>query len=322
MPDVVPLVLPATWGAVEWSLGVDLGGTSAKVAIVGADGTVVAHDSVPTGAACEWSAFLAALAACADRVTQGAGLSRTSLGAVGVASAGLIEQSTGVLRSSPNLPLFHDVPVRDTVRETFACPVAIENDATAFAFGEWASGAARGARHAVFVTLGTGVGGGVVVNGALHRGAHGFAGEIGHTCVSIAPDAPLCACGRTGCVEAYVGANALVARARAHDAAIASPADITARAAAGAEPMRRVLADAGAVLGVALGNMVNTLDPEVLVVGGGVARAGELLLAPAEEMMCRRALSRGTVPYPPLRPSAHGDLAGAIGAALVARASA
>jgi glucokinase len=239
--------------------------------------------------------------------------------AVGFGIPSLVDQSTGASVSSVHLPL-DDLPFRALMEERLGLPVYVDNDVNLAALAEVRVGAARGARVAVMLTLGTGIGGAIVIDGRLFRGADGAAGEFGHVTVDV--DGPMCACGNRGCLEAVVSGPAL-GRAGAHLGA-ADPAEpmtgarVTDLALAGDEDARAAVESVGELLGVGLVGIVNTFNPEVVVIGGGVARAGELLLEPARRVVASRAL-RPSRDRAQIVPAALGDEAGLIGAALFAR---
>ena len=234
----------------------------------------------------------------------------------------------GVPVTTVHLPLT-DVPVRDILSERLGVPVVLDNDATCATIAEWRFGAARGASDVLVLTLGTGIGGGIVTNGQLVRGATGAAGELGHMIVD--EDGPLCACGHHGCLEAVASGSALgreglrVARAldqRDSDSALARALAagqeitgflVTELAHDGDPAARDVVALIGARLGVGIASLVNGFNPEVVVVGGGVSAAGELLLQPAREVVAARALSpsRDVVKIVPARFGAESGMLGA-----------
>jgi glucokinase len=324
-----PLPRPRAFDPDALCLGVDLGGTSAKIGLVDGAGRVIARGQVATELDRTWQETLAAILAGVRATLGDAGYDLARASGVGFACAGFLDAGSGVLRSSPNLPAFVNVPLRDALHAALGRPVVVENDANAFAFAEWILGAARDAHHAVFVTLGTGVGGGLVLNGALHRGAHGYAGEIGHT--QYAPGGPLCACGRLGCVEAYLGSARLLARARelrgeggtavrGRTDAPSSVAGLAREAERGDAIAREVFAEAGEVLGSALANLVNLLDVECVVIGGGVSGAGAPLFDAVRDALRRRAVTADGAATP-VRRAALGADAGMIGAAILALAT-
>jgi glucokinase len=266
-------------------LGVDIGGTDIKLGLVEQDGSMRESGKIPTTAAEGPEAVAARVRAwLADR-SRGAG----AVVAAGVDCAGLIDGERGFLHVSPNLAGWKNVPLRDIFERALGVPAVIENDANAAAYGEWARGAGRGLKSFVCLTLGTGVGGGIVIDGALYRGASGFAGEIGHAV--IIADGPPCACGNRGCLEAIIGAQAIVDRAVRMLRAAGREGDpwgdpptveaISLAAAAGDAVAAAALGETGRYLGIALTNVVHILAPEAIAIGGGVAGAGDSILEPA-----------------------------------------
>ncbi len=302
--------------------GLDIGGTRAKFGlwdvVAGAPRGDAWIDTVATPEpAAVVRQFAAALA-----VLQAANGVPTLRG-VGIACAGYVDAARGVVQDSPNLPGFRDAPLADLARAAFpGLRCVIDNDANACGFAEARAGAARDVRSALCVTWGTGIGGALVLDGQLWRGRHGFAGEIGHT--SCAPAAGVrCACGRDGCVEAAVSSARLVALAAARgvtDDDGAAPRTVEALAACatrGDTTAAAILHDAGVILGDAIGNVIDLLDIECCVVGGGVAHAGDVVFAGIREGLAARAVTaegRAT----PVRPARFGAHAGWIGAALLA----
>lgn len=250
--------------------------------------------------------------------------------AVGLGIPSLVDVAHGVSLSSVHLPL-DDVPVRSLLEDRLGLPVLVDNDATAAVIGEARLGAARGARHVVLLTLGTGIGGGLLLDGRVYRGSVGAGAELGHMVVDL--DGPECFgdCPGRGCLEALVSGSALardgLAAARespgsALGRALADGQEIDGRvvteaALAGDASARAVLERAGLYLGAGLTGLVNAFDPEVIVVGGGVAAAGELLLAPAREVVARRALAPARERVR-IVPAGLGQEAGMIGAAALA----
>jgi glucokinase len=251
--------------------------------------------------------------------------------AVGVGVPGLVDRD-GVLQFAPNLPGVVEFPVQATLLERLGCHVAVDNDANCAAWCEFRLGAAQGATDAVLVTLGTGIGAGIVTAGRPHRGAHGFAGEPGH--MQIDPNGPPCPCGRRGCWERFASGSGLGRLAR--DAAAAGrarrvveiaggdPEDVrgehvTQAALEGDDPALAVMKDFAWWFAVGLANLVNILDPDVVVVGGGLTDAGELFLAPARSAFAGLVLAPEHRPMVPIVAAVFGPEAGAIGAALLAR---
>lgn len=248
--------------------------------------------------------------------------------AVGFGIPSLIDQARGVAARTVHLPL-EDVAFRDVMAERLGVPVVVDNDANTALVAEHRHGAARGAGTAALLTLGTGIGGAIVADGALVRGAHGGAGEWGHMVVDV--NGPACACGSFGCLEMLVSGSA-IARDALRVASTVPDSGLGRALAAGQEitgmlttelahdgdaAARDVIALAGMHLGVGIANVVNVLNPEVVVVGGGVVGAGDLILEPARRVVAERALapSRDQVR---IVPSRFGDASGMMGAALLA----
>jgi glucokinase len=302
------------------AIGIDVGGTKTASARVRSDGTVLAYDARPTPAN-DMEATLATMVAGARAVLS------SDVTSVGVAAAGLVERTTGVLRFAPNLA-WRDAPLVSHLHEALGLPVVADNDNTAAAWGEFLFGAGRGYRDMLLVGVGTGIGGGIVADGRLLRGAHGFAAEIGH--VLMDPAGPMCGCGNRGCWEQMASGQAVTRAGRAAveegarslltdraegDPDLVNGAMVTAAAIEGDPVAVAILAEVGRWLGVGIGGLVNVLDPEIVVVAGGVAAAGDLVLEPA------RAAFRVTVeaadhrPAVPLVPAKLGDHTGVVGAA-------
>ncbi|MDR7537326.1 MAG: ROK family protein [Armatimonadota bacterium] len=308
-----------------WYLGVDLGGTKILAAVVDETGRVGATARAATPQAGP-PAVVEAIAATADRALAAAGVSRAAVRAAGVGAPGPADPATGVVFAPPNLQGWRDVPLAALVRERLGMPVAVENDANAAALGEHWVGAGRGVDDLLYITVGTGVGGGLILRGQLYTGVSGTAGEIGH--MVLVPGGPRCACGRLGCLEAVASGSAIVREARAALAAgrpsmlagaSALDAREVARAAAEGDPLaREVFARAAGYLGLAAANLVNLLNPAMLIIGGGVARAGELLLGPVRRIVQAEAFERPAAAVQ-IVPAALGLHAGAVGAAAAAR---
>lgn len=295
-------------------LGVDLGGTFIKGGVVDEGGRVVARAAVATQAAEGQDVVIGRLHALLEDLARACPAGRKAVTAAGIGVAGAIDGTRGLLRFAPNLPGWSDVPLGRMLAERLGLPTALENDANAAAVGEHWVGAGRDCSTFVLYTLGTGVGGGLVLDGRLWRGRDGAAGELGH--VVIHPGGDPCGCGRQGCLEAYASATAILRRLRAIPGAVAADSAPTVfrRAAAGDAACRRVLADAVEALGIAIAGMIHVLNPERILVGGGVAQAGEPLFGPLRDAVRRHALpvlAEGVTILPALL----GEDAGLIGAA-------
>jgi glucokinase len=302
-------------------LGVDIGGTDIKLGLVEEDGAPRHSGKIPTLPADGPEASAARVRRWLDDAGRGAG----PVAAAGVDCAGLVDGARGFLHVSPNLSGWEKIPLRDVFEHALGVPVVVENDANAAAYGEWARGAGRGMRNFVCLTLGTGVGGGIVVNGELYRGSSGFAGEIGHAVIEA--DGPPCGCGNRGCLEALVCARAIVERAvvlsRAAGAQATSWGDpptveaLSRAAAAGDAVAAAAFKETGRWLGIGLANIVHILAPEAIAIGGGVAGAGEFLLAPARATM-RASLMDEAMAVVRIVPAALGNRASFVGVSLLA----
>lgn len=311
---------PELSGAEPHFLGVDVGGTRIKWALVGSGDVVLDHGTVATPTA----GVDATLAAVARIAAEQVGAADTC---VGLAVPGSVDHATSEVLSLPNLPGdWTGVRVADLLGARTHRPWRVLNDARAFAFGELRSGAARGASDALFVTLGTGVGGALALHGSVEMGAAGLVGEIGHVCVH--QNGRPCGCGGRGCLETYAGADGMLAEARRRGLALtqepvgggqAGPLTALFAAAHDGQPDAvEIVAEAGAALGATIGRIATFLAPTVVVIGGGVSNAFADL-----EPHLRTALAEHhhVVPVPELRLTTRPDTAGAIGAALWARAS-
>jgi glucokinase len=241
----------------------------------------------------------------------------------------MIDVGEGILRFAPNLA-WRELPIARRMREALGLPCQVDNDANVAAWGEHRFGAGRGYRHMLLVTVGTGIGGGIVAGGRLFRGAHGFAAEIGH--IIVEPDGPPCGCGNRGCWEKVASGDAIgrlgreaAARPNSVIAALAGgdPAKVTGRivtdaARQGDRAAVGILAEVGGRLGEGIAGLVNVLDPEVVVVGGGAIDAGDLLLDPARRAYAHAVEGRDHRPEVPIVAAELGNDAGAVGAAALA----
>jgi glucokinase len=303
------------------AIGLDIGGTKIAGLLVDEDGTI--HERIERDTPAE------DVDATLERVHAVGAELASEAEAVGVGAAGMVDFDAGVMRSAPNLA-WREVPIRDLISERLGLPCLLDNDANAAAWGEFRFGAARRYDEAVLmVTVGTGIGGGIIADGHLYRGAHGFAAEIGH--IIVEPDGPLCGCGNRGCWEQVASGRALDrlgAEAAREDHTI-----LIARLAAGNPVTGRYVADAaregdakalaifdrvGSRLGEGIAGLVNVLDPEAVVVGGGVAEEGELILDPARRAFVDAVEAPDHRPAVSLLEAALGNDAGAIGAAALA----
>ena len=302
---------------------IDVGGTNLACALAGADGKIVADKKVPTDAHEGPEAVLARIAAAVGELAEQAGAAPA---AMGLGMPGLIDVANGVTKFLPNLPTqWRDVPVREILSPKVGCPVYLLNDARTAALGELVFGRGSSAGTMVFYTLGTGIGGGVVVDGKLRLGPLGAAGELGHQ--TILPDGPLCGCGNRGCLETLASGPAITAEGvrlmligqapKLHeivggDLAAVNPKTMAQAAQAGEESIKAAIETAAGYLGIGVANLVTALHPDLVVLGGGVAEMGELLFRAVRRTVKERI---GMFPIDDLRiePSALGEMAGTLG---------
>ncbi|MFC7594270.1 ROK family glucokinase [Terrabacter sp. GCM10028922] len=258
---------------------------------------------------------------------------REDVVAVGIGAAGFVAEDRATVVFAPHLS-WRNEPLRDALAQRIDLPITVDNDANAAAWAEASFGAAKGESHVVVITLGTGIGGALIIDGMVQRGRHGIAGEFGH--MQIMPGGVRCECGNRGCWEQYASGNALVREARAMieagspvvadllarlggDAAALTGPFITESARDGDPTARELLADIGKWLGIGLANLASAFDPGLFVIGGGVSAADEMLIGPAREAFRRQLPGRGYRPEARIVRAVLGSDAGLIGAAELAR---
>jgi len=310
------------------TVGVDIGGTKIAAGVVDDDGVLVAHLRRETPATDP--------ELIEDQVADLVAELRAEhpVDAVGVAAAGFIDSRRGVVLFAPNLS-WRDEPVKDELERRVGLPVRLENDANGATWGEFRFGAARDVDDAVMLTVGTGLGGGIVAHGRLLRGARGIAGELGH--VRVVPGGRRCGCGNLGCWEQYASGSALTREGRELVASGSPYAErlrelcggraedlsgsmVTRAAREGDPAATELLSDLGRWLGEGMASMAAVLDPALFVVGGGVVEAGDLLIEPARAALARHLSGRGHRPSIGVEAATLGNEAGMIGAADLARA--
>jgi len=294
------------------AVGIDIGGTKIAAGVVDPDGRVLTRRDMPTPVSDRQSLVDAIIALARDLATEHA------VDAVGVGVAGLVDRAGDTVRFAAHLP-FRDEPLRTELSAVLGLPVVVDNDANAGGWAETRFGAARGAHNALFVAVGTGIGGAIIIDGRLRRGWQGASGEIGHLIVER--DGRPCPCGSRGCWEQYGSGRALVRAAEEAGLDVPHGSAVTAAAAAGDERARQVLRGIGGWVGLGIAGLVAVLDPEVVVVGGGVSAAGDLLLEPTRDSFRSYLTARERRPEAPIVLAALGPDAGLIGAADLARVS-
>ena len=307
-------------------IGVDVGGTKVLAGVVDGSGHVIRTSRRATpGRRVDIAQVEDALEAAVLEVADGA-----PVAGVGVAAAGFVDAAGERVMFAPHLP-WQGENVRERLSKRWGVPVVLDNDANCAALAEWTYGAARGARSAIVVTIGTGIGGGILMAGQLVRGANGMAGEFGH--MQVVPDGHPCECGGQGCWEQYSSGNALVRFARQRmgeqpsvleEASGGNPDRVTGpmvseAAEAGDMVARQAFASVGDWLGIGVANLVAAFDPEVVVIGGGVSQAGDRLLEPARNALQRSLVGAAHRAVPPIVSALLGPDAGLVGAAELAR---
>lgn len=311
------------------SIGIDIGGTKVAAGVVTDDGQIVRRLTQPTPSHSP-EAVEDAIVSVVSTLSIGFPIS-----AVGIGAAGWVDSEQAVVRFSPHLA-WRNEPLKARLNQRISVPVIVDNDANAAAWAEYRYGAGKDSQVMVCITLGTGIGGAIIINGKLFRGRYGMAGEFGH--VGVVPDGHWCPCGNRGCWEQYASGNALVRDAKALmrenspraqalieavggdvDALIGP--DVTRLAVEGDPLAIELIADVGRWLGRGLADLAASLDPDLFVIGGGVSAAGDLLLKPAQDAFARTLTGRGFRPPANIVLAHFRNDAGLIGAADLARHS-
>jgi len=311
-------------------IGIDLGGTKIFTGLINAAGEIIAQDYRKTKAKRGPDVVVSRLIDSARQVMQNAGVPAGEVQAVGIGAPGPVDPAEGVVISPPNLPGWNRVPLQDLIETTLGIPTFLENDANAAALGEHRFGAGRGSKDMIYITVSTGIGGGFILNGELYHGADGVAAEVGHT--TIIPNGPHCGCGNRGCLEAVASGTAIAREGRElllrnvptliAELAEGDPEAVSAKLVAqaarqGDSEAQEIINEAMSYLGVGVANLVNLLNPELVVIGGSLTKMGETLFDPV-----RRAVKRRAFPIAAQRvrivPAELGDRVGALGAAAAA----
>jgi glucokinase len=249
--------------------------------------------------------------------------------AIGIAAPGPLDPFKGVILSAPNIPGWKDLPISQELEDRFQVPVLLGNDADLAALGEWHFGAGKGHHHVVYMTISTGIGGGVIINDQLLRGRRGLAAELGH--VTIMPDGPMCSCGQRGHLEAIASGTAIARWVQDElkqgaESSLRCDQEITAKlvsqaAKKGDQLAIDALARAGSFIGLAMANYLHIFNPTIVIIGGGVSRSGDLLLEPMRTAMKEHIMTPHYMDDFTLTTAALGDEAGLMGALALARSS-
>ena len=308
-------------------IGIDVGGTNVKIALVD-DGKIIYSNSVPTYAQMGYEYTVNNIKQAIRDLMKETETTAADIKGIGFDFPGQVDYKTGVVKLAPNIPGWVNVPIAQMIEEAFHIPTRIDNDVRCAALGEMNFGAGKGCQNFVCITVGTGIGSGLVVNGQLVRGAANAAGEIGHIKLQM-KDGPICGCGDTGCLEAFASGPSIVAMAQdylksgkstkfremAGDGEI-KPYIVAKEAEAGDPVAKRIFTIIGEYVGMGLVSVINLLNPEKVIIGGGVAEAGDLLLEPIRKTVMERAMvvARESVE---IVPAELGNSAGVIGASML-----
>lgn len=299
----------------SWVIGIDLGGSKIALGLVSPDNRIQSRRRIDTQAAAGVDSVAERIAAQVDSLRRD--LPRgAALAGVGIGAPGPVDHVSGRLLTLVNLPGISNTPFRDILQARLRLPVTLDHDAKAAALGEFHFGAGRGRDSMIYIVMGTGVGAAIIYAGKLIYGEGNSAGECGH--MTVDPRGHVCHCGSRGCLETYTSGPALARHYAAASGDLLSGADVTRRAQAGDALALRILREAGLALGVAVATLAMTINIELFVIGGSVARAGELLLAPARQSLKNYAFAAvaGRVK---VTATALGEDAALLGAASLAR---
>lgn len=286
----------------KYRIGVDVGGTNVKIALVDFDGKIVYSNTVPTRAEMGYEAGVNSIKqAIKDLMTETKETEKT-IEAIGFGLPGQIDYKAGLVKNLPNIPGWVNIPLAKLIEEEFSIPTKLDNDVRCAALGELNFGAGKDCQNLICITIGTGIGSGIVLNGKLVRGATNAAGEIGHIKMSL-KDGPLCGCGDYGCFEAYASGPAIVTLAKEYISGgksakykemaadgIITPYLVAQSALQGDAVSIQIFKQIGTIIGTGLASVVNLLNPEKIIIGGGVADAGDILLEPIVNAIKDRAM--------------------------------
>ena len=311
-------------------IGIDVGGTNVKIALVDKSGKIIYSNSVPTYAKMGYEYTVNNIKQAIKDLMKETNTTAKDIDGIGFDFPGQVDYKTGVVKLAPNIPGWVNVPIAQMIEEEFHIPTRIDNDVRCAALGEMKFGAGQGCENFVCITVGTGIGSGLVVNGQLVRGASNAAGEFGHIKLQM-KDGLICGCGDTGCLEAYASGPSIVAMAQDYikggkstkfrEMAAAEGGEITpymvAKAAEAGDPVaKRIFAIVGEYIGIGLTSVINLLNPEKVIIGGGVAEAGDLLLDPIRKTIKERAMVVAGSAVE-IVPAQLGNSAGVIGASML-----
>ena len=308
-------------------IGIDVGGTNVKLALVSGEGKIIYSNSIPTHAEMGYEYTVNNIKEAIKDLIKETDSQTKDIQGIGFGFPGQVDYKSGIVRLAPNIPGWVDVPIAQKIEEEFGISTRVDNDVRCAALGELNFGAGKGCENLICITVGTGIGSGLIVNGKLVRGASNAAGEIGHIKLQM-NGGPICGCGDTGCLEAFASGPAIVAMAEDYIKGgkstkyreLANP-EITPyivyEAAKAGDPVaRRIFTVIGEYIGIGLTSVINLLNPEKVIIGGGVAAAGEFLMDSIKETVKRRAMKIAGETVE-IVPAQLGNTAGVIGASLL-----
>ena len=308
-------------------IGIDVGGTNVKLALVSNEGKIIYSNSIPTHAEMGYEYTVNNIKEAISILLKETENKPEDVQGIGFGFPGQVDYKSGIVRLAPNIPGWIDVPIANMIEEEFNIPTRVDNDVRCAALGELNFGAGQGCENLICITVGTGIGSGLIVNGKLVRGASNAAGEIGHIKLQM-HDGPICGCGDTGCMEAFASGPSIVAMAENYIAGgkstkyreLANP-EITPyivyEAAKAGDPVaKRIFAIMGEYIGIGLASVINLLNPEKVIIGGGVAASGDFLMDSIKETVKKRAMKIAGETVE-IVPAQLGNTAGVIGASLL-----
>lgn len=311
-------------------IGIDVGGTNVKIALVDDNGKIIYSNSVPTYAKMGYEYTVNNIKQAIKDLMKETNTTPSDIEGIGFDFPGQVDCKTGVVKLAPNIPGWVNVPIAQMIEDEFHIPTRIDNDVRCAALGELKFGAGRGCENFICITVGTGIGSGIVINGKVVRGATNAAGELGHIKLQM-NSGPICGCGDTGCLEAFASGPAIVAMAQEYikggkstkfrEMAAVEGGEITpymvAKAAEEGDPVaKRIFEIVGEYIGIGLTSVINLLNPERVIIGGGVAESGELLLGPIRKTIKERAMVVAGNAVE-IVPAQLGNSAGVIGASML-----
>ncbi len=271
-----------------WTIGIDLGGTNLKAGLFDAYHRLRYKEVLSTASYSCQEELVQAIVSLVQSICSKHAIAMRGVSGVGIGVPGPVDVKAGIVHFFPNIPGWKNVPLQTILQKRLRLPVVLDNDANVMALAEYVEGAARGSRNAVCVTLGTGVGGGLILDGKLFRGSFYAAGEIGH--MPLNESGPDCNCGGAGCLESYVGNKRILAKASRAFKRDISLEELSVMAHRGNRKAAAIWQDAGEKIGLALSSVVNLINPDCIVIGGGVANAGSVLFDPIKETILLRAM--------------------------------